>query len=79
MAIVGGAGGIHFEFRDHTDHLAGPAVALSAGIALLAFAFVGEKPGRPHRIVVGFRNSLIVIFSLVIVLAILFVFFGPLH
>lgn len=79
FAIVGGAGGIYLEFRDHTNQFVGPAIVLSAGIALITLAFLGEKRGRGHRIVIGLRNSLIVMFALVIVLAFLLILFGPLH
>jgi len=79
LAIIGGAGGIYPEIRDHTNQFAGPVTALSVGIALIAFAFLGEKTGRGQKIVIGLRNSLIVTFVVVIVLAILLILLGPLH
>jgi len=79
LAIIGGAGGIYLEFRDHTNQYVEPAIVLSIGIALIALAFLGEKPGRSHRIVIGFRNSLIVMFVAVIVLTLLVILIGPLH
>jgi len=79
LAIVGGAGGIYLEFRDHTKQYVAPAIGLSIGIALIALAFLGEKTGRNRRIVIGLRNSLIFIFVAVIVLALLLILLGPLH
>jgi hypothetical protein len=79
LAIVSGAGEIYLEFRDHTNQFIGPAIVLSTGIALITLTFLGEKPGRGHRIVIGLRNSLIVMVAVVIVLALLFIHFGPLH
>jgi hypothetical protein len=79
LAAVGGVGGIYLEFRDRTNHFVGPAIMLSAGIALITLAFLGEKPGRGHRIVAVLRNSLVVLFAVVLVLALLFIFLGPLH
>ncbi len=79
LAAVGGVGGIYLEFRDHTDRFVEPAIMLSAGLALITLAFLGEKPGRGHRIVAVLRNSLVVLFAVVLVLALLFIFLGPLH
>jgi hypothetical protein len=79
LAVVSGTGGIYLEFRDRTNQFVGPATVLSAGIALIALAFLAEKPRRGHRIFIGLRNSLIVMFALAVVLALLFIIFGPLH
>ena len=79
IAIVCGAGGIFLEIRDHTNHFSGLAVGLSVGIALLALTFLGEKPGRARRIIVGLRNFLIVLLAVTVVLGLLLALIGPLH
>jgi len=79
LAIVGGAGGIFFEFRDHTNHFVGPAIELSVGITLIALALLAETHGRGHRIVVGLRNSLIALLAVAVVLVLLFIFIRPFH
>ena len=79
LAIVGGAGVIFTEFRDHTNNFLGPAVMLALGIAFLVLTLLGEKVGRAHGIVVGLRNSLIVLFAMAVVLVLLLIFLGPFH
>jgi hypothetical protein len=79
LAVVSGLGGIYLEFRDRTSQFVGPTVLLSAGIALIVFAFLSEKSGRGRRVFIHLRNALIVGFVLTAVLALLFIFFGPLH
>jgi len=77
LAIVGGAAGIFFEARDHSDKFFGPSIVLALGITLIALAFLGEKPGRAHKIVIGLRNSLIALFALAIVLTFLLLLIDP--
>jgi hypothetical protein len=79
LAIIGGAGALFVEFRDHTNQFLGPAVMLSVGIALLVLAVLSENHGRAHRIVVGLRNSVVVLFALAVVLVLLLIFIGPFH
>jgi hypothetical protein len=79
LAIVGGAGALFVESRDHTNHFLGPGVMLSIGIALLAITILAEKPGRARRIIVGLRNSFIGLFAVAVVLVLLLAFIGPFH
>jgi hypothetical protein len=79
LAIVGGAGALFVEFRDHTNQFLGPAIMLSVGITFLLLTILGENRGRAHRHVVGLRNSLIVFFAVAVFLVLLLIFIGPFH
>ena len=79
LAIVGGAGAIFLEVRDHTNHFLGPAIEASLGIALLTLAVTAESSGRARKIAVVVRNSLIVLFAVIIVLIFVLMAIGPLH
>jgi hypothetical protein len=79
LAIVSGAGLIFIEYRDHTNQFLGPAVMSAVGIALLVLAFFAEKRGRGHKIFVGLRNSILVLFGIVLLVLLAFLLIRPFH
>jgi hypothetical protein len=85
LAIVIGAGGIYsglfFETKDHDSQFSfvPPVIALLVGTVLIVLAFKGGSPGRSHGIVIGLRNSLIVLLAVAVALVLLLILIGPLH
>jgi hypothetical protein len=79
LAIVSGAGLVFIEYRDHTFQFLGPAVMSAVGIALLFLAFFAEKRGRGHKIVVGLRNSVLVLFGITLLVLLAFLLIRPFH
>ncbi|HEV2305544.1 MAG TPA: hypothetical protein VGR93_08495 [Candidatus Acidoferrales bacterium] len=79
LATIGGGGTIFLEFRDHTSHFLGPAIELSLGLSLAVLALLGESSGRVRRTAFILRNSLIALFVLAVVLALMLFLVGPLH
>jgi hypothetical protein len=54
-------------------------VITAIGIAFVTLAFLAEKRGRGHRIVIGLRNSLSVLFALVLLIVVAFLLIRPFH
>ena len=83
LLLVGGCTAIFFDFWVFREDVSKPPFALVAtvgvGIGLIALAFLGERPGRAHKVIVIVRNSLIIFVALALLLATLLIIVGPMH
>ena len=77
--IVGGAGGIVVEYRNHTHDFMGFAGMFAMGTALLTFAFLAQERGKNQRVLARLRNSASALFVLFMILALFLLLVGPLH
>lgn len=79
LAVVSGAGLIFIEYRDHTNRFLGPAVMLIVGIALFLLALFAEKRGRSHKVFIGLRNSVSILFAVILLVLLAFLIVRPFH
>ena len=83
LLLVGGAAAIFFDFGNYREALAKDltlfATLTGLGIAQIALAFFGERPGPIRRVAVIARSCLVGLVGLAVLLAVVFVIVGPMH
>lgn len=78
LAIVVGSCVVFIEFRDHTAHYLEPVLGVVLGVAMLILVFLAERP-QSRKLIRAIRNSVLVLFGVVLVIALFLILVGPLH